>query len=82
MFTCLMDITVTPKKAEGVERLLQVTVPVADVKTVEERTARGYATKARIPGFRAGKAPTAMVRKKFAAQIRQETIEAVVREAY
>lgn len=77
-----MDITVTPKKAEGVERLLQVTVPVADVKTVEERTARGYATKARIPGFRAGKAPTAMVRKKFAAQIRQETIDAVVREAY
>ncbi|MBI3793023.1 MAG: trigger factor [Gemmatimonadetes bacterium] len=77
-----MDITVTPKKAEGVERLLQVTVPVADVKAAEERTARRYATQARIPGFRAGKAPAAMVRKQFAAQIRQETLEAVVREAY
>jgi trigger factor len=77
-----MDITVTPKKAEGVERLLQVSVPVADVKAAEERTARRYANQARIPGFRAGKAPAAMVRKQFAAQIRQETIEAVVREAY
>ena len=77
-----MDITITPKKAEGVERLLQVTVPVKDVEAVEERTARKYATQARLPGFRAGKAPAAMVRKKFAEQIRQETIEAVVREAY
>ncbi len=77
-----MDITVTPKKTEGVERLLQVTVPVADVKAAEERTARRYASKARIPGFRAGKAPAAMVRKQFAAQIRQETIETVVQEAY
>lgn len=77
-----MDITVTPKKSEGVERLLQVTVPVADVKAAEERTARRYASKARIPGFRAGKAPAAMVRKQFAAQIRQETLESVVQEAY
>ncbi len=77
-----MDITVTPKKTAGVERLLQVSVPVADVKAAEERTARRYANQARIPGFRAGKAPAAMVRKQFAAQIRQETIEAVVREAY
>ena len=77
-----MNLTVTPKKSDGVERLLQVTVPVDAVRAAEDKTARRYASQARLPGFRAGKAPTAMVRKKFADAIRQETIETIVREAY
>ena len=77
-----MKLTITPKKSEGVERLLQVTVPVDAVKAIEEKSARRFASQARLPGFRAGKAPQAMVRKKFADAIRQETIETIVREAY
>lgn len=77
-----MNLTITPKKNEGVERLLQVTVALDAVRAAEEKTARRYASQARLPGFRAGKAPPAMVRKKFADAIRQETIETIVREAY
>ena len=77
-----MNLTITPKKSEGVERFLQVTVPVDAVKAIEEKSARRFASQARLPGFRAGKAPQAMVRRKFADAIRQETIETIVREAY
>ena len=77
-----MDIEITPKKTDGVERLLHVSVPADAVRAAEERAARRYATQVRLPGFRPGKAPAAMVRKKFADAIRQETLESLVQEAY
>ena len=77
-----MNIEITPKKNEGVERLLQVSVPVETVRDAEERAARRYASSARLPGFRPGKAPAAMVRKRFADQIRQEALESLVQDAY
>jgi len=43
-----------------------VTVPADDVRDAEEREARRYASKVRLPGFRPGKAPAAVVRKRFA----------------
>ena len=56
-----MDIQITTKKSEGVERLLEVSVPLATVLAEEEKQARRYATSVRLPGFRPGKAPAAMV---------------------
>ncbi len=77
-----MDIQITTKKSAGVERLLAVTVPAADVKAVENTTAKRYASSVRLPGFRAGKAPPALVKKKYKDAIRQEVIERVVQEAF
>lgn len=77
-----MDITITPTETTGISRRLQITIPVATVTEFEEKAAKKYATQARLPGFRPGKAPAAMVRKKFAEAIHQETIEALVQEAY
>jgi len=77
-----MDIEITTKKSEGVERLLAVSVPVEAVRSAEDQAARKYATRVRLPGFRPGKAPPAMVRKKFGDAIRQEALEALVQEAY
>jgi trigger factor len=77
-----MDIQITTKKSEGVERLLEVSVPAATVRDAEEQAARRYASKVRLPGFRPGKAPAAMVRKKFAEAIRQEALESLVQDAY
>src|SRR4051812_29482073 len=77
-----MEFQITPKSTTGVARSVQVSVPAAAVAAAEEKTARRYASQARLPGFRPGKAPAAVVRKKFAEAIRQETIETVVREAY
>jgi trigger factor len=77
-----MEIQITPKNSTGVERTVEVTVPAAEVAAAEERTTRRYASQARLPGFRPGKAPAAVVKKRFADAIRNETIETVVREAY
>ena len=77
-----MDIQITTKKSGGVERLLEVSVPVESVRDAEEQAARRYASQVRLPGFRKGKAPAAMVRKRFAQAIRQEALESLVQEAY
>jgi trigger factor len=77
-----MDIQITTKKSAGVERLLEVSVPLATVQDEEEKTARRYAGSVRLPGFRPGKAPAAMVRKRFKDAIRQQVLETLVQEAF
>jgi trigger factor len=77
-----MNIEIIPKESSGVDRHLQVSVPVEAVREAEDRAARRYATSVRLPGFRPGKAPPAMVRKKYADAIRQEALEALLRDAY
>jgi trigger factor len=77
-----MNIEITPKESTGVDRHVQVSVPAAAVRDAEDKAARRYASSVRLPGFRPGKAPAQMVRKKFAEAIRQEALEALVRDAY
>jgi len=77
-----MDIQITTKKSEGTERLLEVQVPVEAVREAEEKTARRYATSVRLPGFRPGKAPPQLVKKRFKDAIRQQVIESLVQEAF
>ena len=77
-----MDIQITTKKSEGVERLLEVSVPVDAVREAEEKTARRYASTVRLPGFRPGKVPTAIVRKRFRDAIRQQVLETLLNEAF
>src|SRR6476659_6079732 len=77
-----MEMEITEKEESGIDRHIQVSVPVETVRAAEDKAARRYASSVRLPGFRPGKAPAAMVRKKFAEQIRQEALEALVRDAY
>ncbi len=77
-----MSIQITPKKSNGVERLLEISVPVDQVRAAEERAAHRYASNVRLPGFRPGKAPAAVVRKRFGQAIRQQALETLVQEAY
>lgn len=77
-----MEITITTKKSEGVERTLEVSVPAAEVRAAEEKTAQRYASQVRLPGFRPGKAPAAVVKRRFKDVIRQQTLESLVQEAF
>lgn len=77
-----MNISITPTETAGVSRRLQITVPADTVASYEDQAARKYATQVRIPGFRPGKAPPSMVRKKFPEAVRQEAIELVINEAF
>src|SRR4029079_9397427 len=77
-----MPIEITEKESSGVDRRIQVSVPVEAVRDAEDKAARRYASSVRLPGFRPGNAPPAMVKKRFKDAIRQQVIESVVQEAF
>ena len=77
-----MSFEIAVKKAEGVERLLGVTVSVETVKAAEEKAVKRYATAARMPGFRPGKAPLHLIKKAYAEQIKSEALESMVQDAW
>lgn len=73
---------VSLEKLSGLERKLNITVP-ADVvdKEVSERLHK-LAGKAKVPGFRPGKAPFALLQKRYGESVRAEVIEKVIRESF
>jgi trigger factor len=77
-----MNITITPTEQTGISRRLQISVPTETVASYEDQAAKKYASQVTLPGFRVGKAPPSMVRKRFADAIRQEAIELVINEAF
>jgi trigger factor len=77
-----MNIEITPKKTEGLERLIEIRVPIETVRDAENKAAMRYASSVRLPGFRPGKAPAAVVKKRFKDAIRQEVIESLIQEAF
>ncbi len=63
---------------ETCRRELEVTVPPETVEEETERVVNKLRNRAKIPGFRPGKAPASMVRVRFAEQIRQEVMETLI----
>ncbi|HEY6854355.1 MAG TPA: trigger factor, partial [Gemmatimonadales bacterium] len=76
------DIQVTKTKEEPGEASLAVTVPLEHVREAEDRATRAYQSRAKLPGFRPGKAPVQVVKRRFADDIRQQTLEDLVRESW
>jgi trigger factor len=74
---------VVEKTAEDVaSKSLRVTVPAERVRQAEDRALQYFSRRARLPGFRPGKAPAGVVRKRFGDQIRQSVLEEVIRESW
>ena len=63
---------------DGCKRELEVTIPPETVAQETERVITKIRGRARIPGFRPGKAPTSMVRLRFADEIRREVMETLI----
>ena len=63
-------------------RTVTVTVPAADVAKSEQDVAKQFAREAKLPGFRPGKAPEAMVRARYGANIASESRQRVLSEGY
>ena len=76
------EILVKKTRAEPGEASLEVSIPPESVRAAEERATKVYQQRARLPGFRQGKVPAAVVRKKFADDIRQETLRELVQESW
>jgi len=79
-----MPDTIEVKKtsSEPGAALLAVTVPVPAVQAAEDRATRAWQSRARLPGFRKGKAPVAVVKKRFAEDIRQQVLQEIIQESW
>jgi trigger factor len=62
------------------KRGLEVEVPTEAVAQEMERVYREYSHRAKVPGFRKGKIPMDIVRRRFAGEVREEVVGNMVRE--
>ena len=61
-------------------RELELEIPAETVKNAVERVAKEFARVARVPGFRPGKAPVTLIRRRFADDIKSEVLQSLVPE--
>src|ERR1700752_4346574 len=61
-------------------RELDLEIPAPEVQKAIERVAREFARVARVPGFRPGKAPIPLIRRRFADDIKGEVLQSLVPE--
>src|ERR687890_174146 len=78
----MSPITVEKTAEDSASKSLHVTVPLDRVREAEAKALKYYAKRARLPGFRPGKAPDTVVRKRFGEAIRQTVLEEVIRESW
>lgn len=78
----MSTITVTKTAEDAASKALRVTIPVDRVEEATTKAVRQYAKRARLPGFRQGKAPDSVVRRRFSSEIRQWVLEEVIREGW
>jgi trigger factor len=63
-------------------REVEIEVPAEEVTRNFQAVTKRYKKLARIPGFRSGKVPESLIRGRFAEQIRQDVMEAVLPEHF
>lgn len=63
---------------EGCRHSLEVAVPVDEVEGETTRVTTDVQKRAKLPGFRPGKAPATLIRKQFAGDIRQKVLESLI----
>jgi len=61
-------------------RELELEIPAETVQKAVERVAKEFARVARVPGFRPGKAPVTLIRRRFADDIKSEVLQSLVPE--
>lgn len=77
-----MTIEIKKTSSEPGATSLAVSVPQENVRAAEERATRAYQSRARLPGFRKGKAPPAVVKRRFAEDIRQQALQEILQESW
>lgn len=80
--TVQTGIQITKTAEEPGAKHLKVEVPVARVQKAETDAAKQYAKRAKLPGFRPGKAPLAVVKRQYRDAIRESVIRELVGESW
>jgi trigger factor len=64
------------------KRSLEIEIPLEEVDKARTRVTDSIRQRARLPGFRPGKAPVSMIESRFKGEIRSEIIELLVPQAF
>lgn len=67
---------------QSCKRSFEITIPVDELEAEIARVEAKLAQRVRMPGFRPGKVPLAMVRSRFEQEIRQDVVEELVPKAF
>lgn len=78
----MTDIQIQKTSEDLASRSLQITIPVDRVAAAEAHAVQQYTRRTRIPGFRPGKAPEAVIRKRFSSEIRESALQEVLRAGW
>lgn len=73
---------VTVESSEGLQRTISVSVPAERVDTAVDQRLQELRKNAKINGFRPGKVPMQVVRKRFSGQVRQEVVGELIQSTY
>jgi len=76
------QLEVSVDKTEGLRRSITVRVPNADIDREVEVRLKQVGKTARLKGFRPGKVPANVVRKRFGGQVRQEVVGDIIRSSF
>jgi trigger factor len=66
---------------EGCRHSLEIAIPAEEVESETSRVTADVQKRAKLPGFRPGKAPASLIRKQFASDIRQQVVESLIPKA-
>ena len=75
-----MKVNVTEEKAW--KRVLEIEIPVEKVNGEFDTVYLEYQRKAKIPGFRPGKAPLELIKKRYKDKVTKDVLENLLPEAY
>ena len=76
------DIQITRTKDEPGETTLRVEAPVERVQAAERKAASRYAKRVRLPGFRKGKVPLNVIRRRFGDAIKEAVVQELLQESW
>lgn len=77
-----MNVRTELEEISPVKKKLRVEVPAEAVLAEFNRVATTYRRRSRIAGFRPGKAPVAMVKRRYRKDIRQDVLRKLISESY
>ncbi|MGH8428562.1 MAG: trigger factor [Gammaproteobacteria bacterium] len=73
---------VSVEESGALKRRLSVTIPGENIETEVARRLEGLGKRAKIKGFRPGKAPAKVVRQQYGAAVREDVLEELMRSHY
>src|SRR5512134_245983 len=72
---------VTETQIDELTRQFRIAVPAADIERKVETRLAELAQTVRLPGFRPGKVPIALVRRRFGDSVKSEIVEEAINES-